>query len=461
MAGSLVRYLGSRKAAIAPSSDHGAASASGPRIVSVDTFLRRPDGSFPAITPCVLTKARLEAFGSYAEKLSHPSITQGIVVMGLPCSGKSRLVAQLTERYPTSVFFDATLSTHQERLTLIEAARAAGKPIHCIRVHEAHSTVMSRNRQRHGTRRLPDDAMLAMIQRMSREPPSVAEGFASVTAYGPTLRLEQTIKKLDHVFTGFDVTNMTYVSAADAPIPDARNPIPMLGALFTRCPGARVGILHGSFDYCHDGHLAMMLNAIAAKKADGSPILDLLVVEPVLDNPEKPWLKENFAYRVALLRRAIANEPRVARRVVVTDVQGRVPGFPSHPIPAMERLLSVYDPQCVPGRFAFVQSADTVRNGRWRHFGPQSSRPHVGLIVTGRPGYELPDPSIVTCFATDGGAPVDISSTEIRAALQAGDLSAIADRVPASTLAALKGELAARQVPSLWLTKAARDGSPT
>ncbi|HSI06604.1 MAG: hypothetical protein ACAI38_12385 [Myxococcota bacterium] len=392
-----------RRLPIAVSADKGAASATGDRVVSVDLFLRLPDGTFPEVTDEVLRKARLAAFRGFGDKLREPGVRQGIVVMGLPCSGKSRLVAELSKKHPDTVFFEATLSTHQERLSLMHEARGAGIPVHLVHVHENHAVVMSRNATREGNRRLSNEAMRGMIERLGTQPPSVTEGFSSITKYSSLLPFEQLIKKFDRrSFSGLDAVSMSYVSPADPrATAKAANPIPLLGALFSMAPDAHVGIVQGPFDRCHNADLKRLREAADATNERGEPRFTLIVVAPLAKRPGEPELETRFDANVDLLRLAVAADPRLARRVVISDAHGRVPGFPHDPARGMQRLIEVYNPKHRPGRFSVIE-------------GDASE-----------------------------------TSAELRAALEAGDLTSIADKVPPTTLQAMKAELAVRGVPLL------------
>lgn len=449
------QYLQSRIADLPRSNDQGAARAVGERIVSVDLFLKNPDGTFPKITSELLTNARVKAFASYAEKLADPKIKHGIVVMGMPCSGKSRLVAELAAKHLDTAFFEATLSTHQERISLMDAANGSGKPVHCIYVHQDHKVIHSRNRQRSGNRRLPEEALVGMMRRLAEMPPSLAEGFASITRYSTLTRLEQTTQKLNDTFgSRFDVSRMAYHSPVDFTIRHAEqaslaNPIPLIDTLLKLLPTMKIGFMHGNYHWAHNGHLASFREAIRAEGPDGQPLIDVLVVEPAFDHPDKPWVAKEYWSHIEILRRAIAYDAELRGRVVVTDVQGRVKGYPKRPDLATIHKVDCYGRMDIPGQFTFVQGADCVGDEHWKEFGPKSARPHVSIMVTGRAGYDTSETERFSHITAGEAERVQISSTEIRDALKSGDLSSIKDRVPQTTYEALKGALAIKNVPLL------------
>jgi hypothetical protein len=165
---------------------------------------------------------------------------------------------------------------------------------------------------------------------------------------------------------------------------------------------ARVTLVLGSFDWVHNGHRSLIETAAAPERAH-----DLALVMPVAGWSKKPALKASFPRRLRQLHRevqALKDEGAIDDRVLVSDAWKDLPRRPG----------------------------DLLRD----------------LIVVDRPGLR-PNPrriarlkDRITVDLREPRRPVEISTTEIKQALEAGDLARIEDRVPRGTLADLRVEFA-------------------
>ncbi len=193
----------------------------------------------------------------------------------------------------------------------------------------------------------------------------------------------------------------------------------------TRC----VAVLGGSYDPVHRGHVALGLHFAAALGAD-----ELRVIPAGL-----PWqkggLQASADQRVAMLRLAFADAPLP----VTIDRQEIERAAPTFTIDTLRQLRAEYGART---SIAFLMGADQLRRlDTWNAWRALFEQAH--FCVAPRPGFaldegNLPDavarefarrlatpehirntPHGLTYLAQDFA--VDISATQIRAALQRGD----------------------------------------
>ena len=136
-------------------------------------------------------------------------------------------------------------------------------------------------------------------------------------------------------------------------------------------PGQRVGLLGGSFDPAHAGHLHISERALAALRLDRVWWL----VSP--GNPLKPEAPAGLGRRMAAARRLVRD-----RRIVVTDIERRI--GTRYTAATLVELRRRY-----PGvRFVWLMGADNLagfhRWDRWR-----SILAMVPVAVLARPGEQL------------------------------------------------------------------------
>ncbi len=135
-------------------------------------------------------------------------------------------------------------------------------------------------------------------------------------------------------------------------------------------PGQRIGLLGGSFDPPHEGHLHISKQALVRFGLDRVWWL----VSP--GNPLKPDSPAAFERRMAACRALVAGN----RRIVVSDLERRL--GTRHTVRTLERLIRLY-----PGvRFVWLMGADNLEGfHRWR--GWQRIMGMVPVGVLGRPGH--------------------------------------------------------------------------
>lgn len=185
----------------------------------------------------------------------------------------------------------------------------------------------------------------------------------------------------------------------------------------------RIGLLGGTFDPIHQGHLDL---AHAARRALS---LDLIWVVPTRQPPHRTAPEASAAHRFAMAALAIGSQDGL----LLSDLEMDTPG-PSYTTETLDRIESSGRPL----RSLFlVLGADAFRDVRlWKGFPAILDRCHFGVIarpglgareavasvpeaghrLANLPGDDLSQPSVFAIEAVT--AP--ISSTEVRRALAAG-----------------------------------------
>lgn len=140
--------------------------------------------------------------------------------------------------------------------------------------------------------------------------------------------------------------------------------------------GQRVGVLGGTFDPVHNGHLAL---AAAAREEFA---LDLVAFIPAAQPPHK--LQEpvsSFHHRAAMLELALAGEAAF----VLNRMEEHRPG-PSYSIDTLRQLRQTLPPGC---RLFFIIGADAFREiATWKNH--RELFRYAEFLVAARPGSGLP-----------------------------------------------------------------------
>jgi nicotinate-nucleotide adenylyltransferase len=173
----------------------------------------------------------------------------------------------------------------------------------------------------------------------------------------------------------------------------------------------KVGLLGGTFDPVHNGHLAL---ASAAYAGLG---LDVVLFLPA----GQPWRKGDrtitpAAHRLAMLRLAVEGDPRFG----VTDVELRRDG-PTFTADTIEALAG----ERLDDELYFILGADALADlPNWHE--PERIVRHAVLAVAPRAG-EPPDPAVLAAAGIDAArvrtfamAPVAASSSDVRRRAAAG-----------------------------------------
>ena len=170
----------------------------------------------------------------------------------------------------------------------------------------------------------------------------------------------------------------------------------------------KIGILGGTFDPVHLGHL------IIAEEAMSSLGLDRVIFVPAGD----PWMKAGIPIspgpnRLAMVLAAVAGNPAFHVSPVELDRNG-----PSYTVDTLEELQEDYGSQT---EFVFIIGADALKDfGQWRK--PERVLELCTLAVVGRPAQEALDLSVLEAIIPGignrvemvYGVAISVSSTDIR-----------------------------------------------
>ncbi|MFO7605899.1 MAG: nicotinate-nucleotide adenylyltransferase [Desulfurivibrionaceae bacterium] len=193
-------------------------------------------------------------------------------------------------------------------------------------------------------------------------------------------------------------------------------------------PGRRVGVLGGTFDPIHNGHLRLADHVLRGL------LLDSILFIPAARPPHKGHdLVASFDHRLAMVKIAVHDSPRY----LVSDMEGVRRG-PSYSVDTLKELRDSLDPETL---LFFIVGMDAfVELHTWKNW--QQLLDYANLAVVPRPGFPLAmvgkvipgmgcysfDPVNSRWSAPDRTGriypvemdPVDISSTDIRRKISAG-----------------------------------------
>ena len=165
-------------------------------------------------------------------------------------------------------------------------------------------------------------------------------------------------------------------------------------------------VLGGSFDPVHDGHVALAAHLLEEGLADR------LVVVPARISPQKNHDHVPAQERLAMVRLAFADDPRVA----VEDFEVGRPG-PSFTVDTLRHLVSLRPTD----RWRLVIGADHLATfATWRQ--PAAILEMARLLVFPRRGWPVVVPTEIAAERVQvvEGFDEPVSSSEIRAMLATG-----------------------------------------
>ena len=177
-------------------------------------------------------------------------------------------------------------------------------------------------------------------------------------------------------------------------------------------PRPRLGVFGGTFDPIHLGHVAVVRTVRDAFD------LDLVIVVPA----GQPWMKAappvaSAEARLAMTRLAFADEPKTQVSRVDVDRPG-----PTYTVDTLRDLRAEYPGQGPDApQWCFITGADALNTlDQWRD--PAALMAMAHLVGVHRPGHAAPTPPIpAQAWSLVTMEPVDISSTDIRARVRAGE----------------------------------------
>ena len=181
----------------------------------------------------------------------------------------------------------------------------------------------------------------------------------------------------------------------------------------------RIGILGGTFDPIHLGHLA------AARAAIECAQLDRVLVLPSGRPPHRQAAVADAQHRLAMSRLAVEDDPRLE----VSDAEIRREGL-SYTVDTLRELRLAH-----PGDEMFlILGWDAARMfATWHE--PQEVQKLASIVVVTRPGSPQPDEDAIRAAGLDPWATIvcvrptpDISGSALRRAIAKGE--SLEDRVP-------------------------------
>jgi nicotinate-nucleotide adenylyltransferase len=189
----------------------------------------------------------------------------------------------------------------------------------------------------------------------------------------------------------------------------------------THNSGARIGVLGGTFDPFHNGHLA------AAEAAMECARLDSVLFVPAAQPPHRPPAVASAQQRLEMCVLGIAGESRFS----VSDVELKR-GGPSYTVDTLLEMRRLHP----DSQLFLILGWDAARLfPTWRK--PDEVRELASIVVVGRPGSEAPREEDLKPAGLAGEGAVlclrptpDVSASEIRRAVAAGE--SIAGKVPAT-----------------------------
>jgi nicotinate-nucleotide adenylyltransferase len=160
----------------------------------------------------------------------------------------------------------------------------------------------------------------------------------------------------------------------------------------------RLGVLGGTFDPVHNGHLA------AARAAAAALRLDRVLLVPAAQPPHKANVHASAEQRLAMVEAAVAGDPLLAASRIELDRPG-----PSYTVDTLRALA----PQ---GELFFICGADVLAQFTAWHRWQEILR-LAKLAVVSRPGADVASPLPVLWVR---GVVLDISSEDIRRRVREG-----------------------------------------
>ncbi|MFN2368309.1 MAG: nicotinate-nucleotide adenylyltransferase [Desulfurivibrionaceae bacterium] len=140
-------------------------------------------------------------------------------------------------------------------------------------------------------------------------------------------------------------------------------------------PGRGVGVLGGTFDPIHNGHLRLADHVLH------DLLLDSILFIPAARPPHKGHdLPASFEHRLAMVEIAVRDSPRY----LVSDMEG-ARGGPSYSVDTLKELRDCLDPETL---LFFIVGMDAfVELHTWKNW--QELLDYANLAVVPRPGFPL------------------------------------------------------------------------
>jgi predicted kinase len=119
-----------------------------------------------------------DCYRKLAETLARGAARKVVLLVGLPGSGKSTFAR--AHDAEDLVIFDGLFIDRTRRSRVLEIAREANVPVEAVWFDLPLELCRQRNAGRSLDRRIPEDVLSQLHQQLANDPPSLAEGFASL-----------------------------------------------------------------------------------------------------------------------------------------------------------------------------------------------------------------------------------------------------------------------------------------
>lgn len=125
-----------------------------------------------------LIEAKRRCLASFARAVALPTCAKVVMVAGPAAAGKSTFIGQ---NYEAGVaYYDSTLSTPEDRKTVIDVARMYGKPVELVVIRADEVNCLERNQRRDPDRQVPAEMIRRVIDNLQSNPPTKAEGIDEI-----------------------------------------------------------------------------------------------------------------------------------------------------------------------------------------------------------------------------------------------------------------------------------------
>lgn len=139
-------------------------------IISPDNHMYLPDGKYHWTHDRVM-RAWATAGSLFHQALAWPVKPDAVVLMvGIPASGKSTWLAENAN--DRNLYFDATFDLPWKREPWIASATAVGVPVQIVWIDTPLEVCLERNARRPEDRRVPEDVIRNMHDKILSAPPS-------------------------------------------------------------------------------------------------------------------------------------------------------------------------------------------------------------------------------------------------------------------------------------------------
>jgi predicted kinase len=112
-----------------------------------------------------------------------------VLLVGVPGAGKSTFLSRLKDD-PKTIYFDATFTSRRLRSRPLQIAKQYSVPVEAIVIDVPFKVAKERNSTRDNDRRVPEQILQNMYNKLKQEPPTKDEGFKEIHTVNSQLNEE-------------------------------------------------------------------------------------------------------------------------------------------------------------------------------------------------------------------------------------------------------------------------------